>query len=542
MSCPSELSLSTYADGDAADAAVETHLAGCADCQARLVALRAEGAVLRAALADEPAPLVVPAFRRPRSHAGTFAAAAAIIALAAFVSVAPTLLAALLPESVTTFDPFDVRLIATLTVRAVMFVANNGGDIMTVIVTTASAGAGVGLLIWSAFAWRRRVSGPLLIAALALTAVLEPVPAEALDLRRVDEGDVFVAANETIDDTLVALGETVEIDGDVTGDLIAVGRRVIVRGRVGGQVYAAAQDVTVEGEVNAGVFAAGETVQVSSKRVGGNLYGFGQRVSLTQGATVARDVIAFGERVLVSGAVGSDLVGFANEVEVDATVGGDLTTRANRTTLFGSARIAGDVRTAGDRDDHLTVSPGAVVVGELINDDSIDPQPASRYLTIGFYVAQLLRFAAAFATGAVLLALVPSLRALGFTGPRDFLVAAGVGLVIILAAPAIAALVAVTVVGLPLAVIGFVVWLAGAYLAKVFVANFIGTQIMEATGQRWHYTVVLALGLLIVLVTVNVPFIGGVLDFVLTVAGLGLIVLHVWNRLRPGPVAATAPA
>jgi hypothetical protein len=543
MDCPGELTLSMLADGAAADPVVDTHLADCAKCRARLAALSTERAALSAALADDPYPVVVPPFQKPLSRGAMLAAAAVVLGLAALVSAAPALLAALLPEALTDFDPLDIRIIAKLTVRAVLFVANNGGDIMSAIVTTASAGAGIGLLGWALYAWRRRVSGPLLIVMLALAGTLEPAPVHALDVRRaVEEGNVIVPAGETIDDTLIAVGGTIEIDGDVTGDLIVAGRRVIVRGRIGGQVYAAGQDVTVESEIGAGILAAGESVEVSSPRIGGNLYGFGQRISLAQGANVTQNAIAFGERVLISGTVGKDVIGFGNEVEVDATVGRDVVTRANRTMLFRSARIAGDVRTAGDPSERLTVSPGAVVGGALIDDGPFTTEPASRYLTLGFYVAQLLRFAAAFVTGALLFALVPQLRELGFKGARATLISSGIGLVTIVAAPAIAAIVAVTVVGLPLAAAGFFVWLAGIYLAKVLVANYVGRYIMRSTGAEWHYTVALALGLVIVLAVVNIPFIGGILDFVATVAGFGLIAQYVWRAIRPARPTGAATA
>jgi hypothetical protein len=42
----------------------------------------------------------------------------------------------------------------------------------------------------------------------------------------------------------------------------------------------------------------------------------------------------------------------------------------------------------------------------------------------------------------------------------------------------------------------------------------------------------LAVGLLLVIVAVNLPFVGGLFNFLMTIAGLGLLVLFLRDRWR----------
>src|SRR5204862_166255 len=84
------------------------------------------------------------------------------------------------------------------------------------------------------------------------------------------------AAHETINDTLIAAGQTVAIDGTVNGDLFAFGRSVTIRGNVTGNVIACAETVTIEGTVGGDIVGAGRGVSLHGTHVGRNFFGFGR--------------------------------------------------------------------------------------------------------------------------------------------------------------------------------------------------------------------------------------------------------------------------
>lgn len=532
--CPSALTLSMLADRELSveeTVATESHLATCANCRAQLAALRGEARIIAAALAHDARVAPVPAYQRPVSAAVIAAAASGIVLVAALMSAAPSLLSDLLPRQVAWFNPFDMRTIIDVAIRSAIYLTQHGGAMMISLAQIATTLVVGTLLIWIAFVLRRRVRGPLLLTALVAAVVLQPMPSQALDIRHAEDG-VFVAAGETIDDTLIAFGETVEIDGDVSGDVIAMGRRVVIRGHVGGQVFAAAQSVTIDGEVDGSVFGAGRDISVSSSRIGRNLIGAGATIDLNPGARVGQNVMAAGEQVKLAGSVGRDALGAAENIEVSGAIAGALTGYANGITLLAPARIDGNVTAYLPQADHLTVSPSAVVGGEVKTIPSGPHRQESRYATGGFYMLQLLRFAAALVTGAILFALVPRMRRVAPASAGDALVAGGVGLVTLVATPIIAVLVAITVVGIPIAVAGMFVWGVGIYLAKVVVAHFVGARLVETSGNARHFTLALAVGLLLVIVLVNLPFVGGVLNFLLTILGLGLLVLFGWRAYR----------
>ena len=86
--CPSPLVRSTYADGEltpADAAALEAHLESCAACRARICALHAERAALRALLAT-PAAVAVPRFQRPLGAPGLALGVLGALGAGAFAS------------------------------------------------------------------------------------------------------------------------------------------------------------------------------------------------------------------------------------------------------------------------------------------------------------------------------------------------------------------------------------------------------------------------------------------------------------------------
>jgi hypothetical protein len=100
------------------------------------------------------------------------------------------------------------------------------------------------------------------------------------------------------------------------------------------------------------------------------------------------------------------------------------------------------------------------------------------------------------------------------------------------------ALRAVAIIGLPLGLISLGLWLLGLYLAKIFVAAWVGQGLKEApAGKAGQFVLALLLGLVIVFVAVNLPYVGALLRFLIWLMGLGVLFSRV-RLLRRGAPAA----
>lgn len=538
----SELELSLLVDGalTASEAAsARSHIDLCSECSGRLQALQAETSALKRSLVVDPgdAPQVpVPAFSRPagfREFALANVATGVVIWAAQFLW--KTVFGELAMNALTWATSVYLPDIYDVTTETLLYLLNEGTAMFDAYLETIVLIA-VTLLVTSA-AWyyrhAQRASGVCLLVLLAATLAAPPV--DALEVRR-DEGVVTIAADEVIDDTLVVAADTIRIEGTVNGDVIAAGRSIDVSGAVAGSVWGFGESVEFSGQVGGSVVSGGNSVRFQGASVTGDVLGMGEKVVLDENTSVSRNAIGMGNSITVEGKVGKDLFAFGEVLELSGAVEEDLEAFAGRVRLLGEGRIGGDarLRSAEDRFHRDATTEVGGEVSFLAMPESI--QTGSRYATLEFYLWQVARLLSAFLVGLALFWLIPALRRVALAGGIEGVKTAGLGLVFIVSVPVVAVLVGFTLVGIPFSIIGVIFWALALYLAKIVVGGVVGRMV---TGDESNRAVALLAGLAIVILAINLPFIGGIVNFVLTIVGVGLLVQFLLAAVSRPPQAST---
>jgi len=335
---------------------------------------------------------------------------------------------------------------------------------------------------------------------LALVAV--PGTAAATETRT--GGTVIVEQGETVNQDLTATGGTIIIRGTVNGDVNAFGGNVYVNdtGTVNGHFEAFAGNVRVNGNVTQGMNA------------------FGGNVVLGRSGSVGGFQAAGGNVVL------------------DGTVRGTTEVNAGSFTVGPTAVLDGALRYNAQTFDR---SPEATITG------AVQPNTGSVQVTTGplipRWVSVVYSFLVSFLLGAVLLLLFPvfSSRVSG-RGTRDPLRSGGVGLLTIVVVPIAVALLSITLIGIPLAILVAILFALLLWVASVYGAFTVGVWLLDLAdaANRWG---ALVLGLLVIAVLSYVPFIGGAVQFLILLLGLGAVVygLRGWYRERRAVPETTEP-
>jgi len=521
--------------------ALTQHLETCAACQAKHAAIADEMRIIATALktetTEELAKIVVPKFSRPASLRG-FAIANVATGLAIwaaqflwktlfgelFMNAASRITSIYLPD---VYEMISTTALYYLQEGTAMFDAYLGFIVLS-FMTLA--------VLWLALRLRKSRAAvslclPIFLFMAGGSTLVAPVPANALEIMR-DKGVVTVAESEIVDDTLLVAADTILIKGRVTGDLVAAGRRIVIDGTVEGNVIAFGELVTVRGTVGGLVLGAGSTFELEGATVGGDLWAAGKNVTINERARVSGNASIAGENATVEGYVGKDLYTFAEMVELNGELGQDLEAFGDRVRLLDDARVGGNVRLRIGSEDRFYRAEGARIDGDV---EFLDmPEgigETNRYTRIEFYLWQIARLVSAVLVGVALLWFVPGLRTLSVGGGIDGLKTAGIGLVALVSMPIIAVLVAITLVGMPLSLMAIIAWVLTIYLAKIVVGASVGRMMLSATKYSENITLVLLAGIAAIIFVVNLPAIGGIISFILTIVGIGLIVQWVFAGL-----------
>ena len=85
-----------------------------------------------------------------------------------------------------------------------------------------------------------------------------------------------------------------------------------------------------------------------------------------------------------------------------------------------------------------------------------------------------------------------------------------------------------------------IAWLVSIYIAKILVGLFIGRAMLSSTKYGDRIALVLLAGITVIIVAINLPAIGGFINFVLTIIGIGLIVQRLLAALAARDSATTS--
>jgi len=340
-----------------------------------------------------------------------------------------------------------------------------------------------------------------LLAVLLAISLLLPAAAgvAAAQSQQVVGGSVVVQQGETVTD-MTAYGGTVTIRGTVEGDLTAFAGRVVV---------------TPSGEVTGRIRAFGGSVLIDGT-VGGNGIVYAGQTTVSE-----------------TGSIGDSLGVFGGGAAIDGTVGGDATIGTGSVTLGPQGRVDGLLVHAGRLEDE----GGEARFGtKSVSDLSLFPSvtgPAGILVGVYLLVAELF-------AGGLLLAAFPefSRDAVETTLEQPQRLAAA-GIVCALAVPIAVALLAITIVGLPLALATLALFVLLLWVGSLYGRYLVGATVLtgvararDRSGKEVNPYLGLLVGLVLVALLAAIPLLGGLVRAIVSLFGLGAVALGLYLAYR----------
>ncbi len=253
------------------------------------------------------------------------------------------------------------------------------------------------------------------------------------------------------------------------------------------------------------------------------------RAEVRAGERADAVVIVDGPAV-IDGHVAGPVVALNGDIRVSGTVDEDVVAVNGRATILGGARVGGDVVSS----QAPQVDPGATVEG-----DTRTVRFSFRALGVVFWLAWWLAVTVSLVVlGLALLALAAAAMAAAYAVAREAAgKALGWGVLLAVGLPILSVLVMLTIVGIPLGLLGLLSLALLYALGYVVGAFTLGRLVVKEPASR--YLALLA-GLVVLRLVGLVPVGGGLVTFLTSPYGLGALAIAGWAARRRTPVAAGA--
>jgi len=349
--------------------------------------------------------------------------------------------------------------------------------------------------------------------------------------------------------TTFAMGGNVVQETPADGDLYMVGGDIKLLAGVAGKLYATGGNVQLDGPVAGSAYAAGGNVEITSP-VGGDVRVAGGDVRLASSARIGGDLSIAGGSIEIEGPIAGGVHAAGGHVRIDNVVRGDASVRAGSVVLGPNAVIEGTLRHAGPG--KVERAPGAQVKGgvasisnaEWLGVDEDDEgvtevvRPAKQGDSDGLiFILMLAAIVAGFAPSAG--------RSIGTVLARRPGGCVLWGFIALVCIPVLVILLAVTIIGIPIALFGLLAYPLLLLAGYVSFGVAVGLLVLrrwkpESAEQRgWQVGAALGATLLIGLLGM-LPGVGTLIDLLILIVGVGALVILAQQgwRARRAPVAA----
>lgn len=363
---------------------------------------------------------------------------------------------------------------------------------------------------------------------LALLILTLPVLTFASEFK-VGEQPSFTAGEKSVENLYMA-GSSVVSAGSADKDLLIAGGTALVSGAVTGDLFVAGGSITILNQVSGDVRVGGGNITIAGDILGDVLIGGGQII--LSGKTIGGDVIIAGGSVRMDSEVKGKVKIAGGEVYINAPIKGDVDIRSAKLTLGPKANITGNLNYKAEKP--ATLEAGAVVQGETNYTEIKGRDVAKKNVTAGLFT---LMFIAKFLS-LLVVALIIGLtfrrysRELVKTATTNPLKEIGRGIVTLIVLPILSIILLITIIGIPLGIIGLLSFIMLMVFATIMTPVFLGALVYKWISRKPEYVInwkTSLLGTVVYCVLGLIPLIGWLIICISMIITAGVVVNLEWR-------------
>ncbi len=362
----------------------------------------------------------------------------------------------------------------------------------------------------------------LITLSLGLVLLSTLVFVGAANAQGFKSGDtITVAKTETVDSMLFAAGNNIDIAGTVNGDVYCAGSTVNISGTVKGDVFCGGATITIGGTVEGSVRLVGQSITINGQ-VGHNASVGARDLTIGGESVIGQDLLGGSDNITINGQVKRDVTAGSKNLTINGQVGRDIDGSLVDMTVGAGGKVAGNVNYISKNE--ITINGGGSIAGAINRTTPSEDRSVNTYAPIAFSVVAFIYMLAAFLIiSVIVVALIPRiLNEAATSAIKKPGKTAAIGLGIAVLAPVVIIGLAITFVGLPLALLVLVTYITVTMLSASFASYALGRRLIA--GNKPYQAIIAGTSLLAV--SYFVPIIGFVTLIATHVFGIGMIAIQ----------------
>lgn len=347
-----------------------------------------------------------------------------------------------------------------------------------------------------------------------------------------------IVLDDAVNDNYYITGSNVTINDDIDKDLNIAGVNVVINSNITGDLHIAGKNVVIKGNIGQDLMVLGGTVELKGN-VKGDVLVFGGKVIISENSLISGDSIVLGGEFEYLGNISGNLNTITGNVNLNGYIGGDsiVTTQKLIVGNFFDTKTDSSV---------LYFSPEKAEVSEEVSDNFVynrtkewkESRIIQSNISSFFGFWSLLRFITTILMIYLIIHLFkPFTNTVINFGDKKWVSALIIGLIVTIAVPAIAILLMVSLIGLPLGLILLtvftIVFIIRIAVASMIVGGWFKELYEKKKGKNHKHTNMLfsIIGLVALLLVKLVPYVGDMIYFAISLIAIGAIMHYLYKTV-----------
>ncbi len=321
-------------------------------------------------------------------------------------------------------------------------------------------------------------------------------------------------------------------DGQINGLCIFYSLNTKAGGDFLDNVITFSNTFNLSGNINKNLIAFGSDFYLNDATIKESVIIYGSSIITGENTVIGKDIIFYGDKAQIKGDIKGDITISASSVVINGNIAGDVTIASSQVTIGSDAVISGNLTYQSESP--IVLSEEAIIKGETVSKDLgyLIPSENSSIFSLIFSLFRISGlFLLIMLTFAFVTFLPISAMRLEIVSRHNVLKQLSYGSMTILLFLPIIFILAITVVGLPIAVFALILYYILFFISSIPAGMLVGSLLFRNNTNLLFRTLA---GILLLKAFSYMPlgFINNLIVTFFNIAGLGCIVLLFVNSIK----------